>query len=192
MPEDVPISMFCGLPVMVAVEPIFDAIATASRYGTGRRRSAWARSTTNGASTRQIASLTRKADAMPDTRIIAPSNSTGRRAWPATHLVAIAKIPTGADLQPPASCRAAGSAYRGQLPCRHPATRSHRTQASGHRRPRQSQHGRSKGRERGRWPGRGSWRRRWLRRLSDAAAHPVAAAREGPGQRKSSAPPGRR
>ena len=32
--------MFCGLPVIVAVEPTFEAIATANRYGTGLRSSA--------------------------------------------------------------------------------------------------------------------------------------------------------
>jgi hypothetical protein len=40
MCEKLPIIMFCGLPVMVAVDPTFDAIATASKYGTGRRPSA--------------------------------------------------------------------------------------------------------------------------------------------------------
>jgi hypothetical protein len=29
--EKLPIIMFCGLPVIVAVDPMFDAIATASR-----------------------------------------------------------------------------------------------------------------------------------------------------------------
>ncbi len=29
--EKLPIIMFCGLPVMVATEPMFDAMATASR-----------------------------------------------------------------------------------------------------------------------------------------------------------------
>ena len=41
--------MFCGLPVIVAVEPTFDAIATASRYGTGLRLSASVNSSTSGA-----------------------------------------------------------------------------------------------------------------------------------------------
>src|SRR5207237_9034728 len=31
IPENDPISMFCGLPVIVATLPIFDAVATASR-----------------------------------------------------------------------------------------------------------------------------------------------------------------
>ena len=31
MPDRLPISMFCGLPVMAAVLPMFDAVASASR-----------------------------------------------------------------------------------------------------------------------------------------------------------------
>ncbi len=31
IPEDEPMSMFCGLPVMVATEPMFAAVASASR-----------------------------------------------------------------------------------------------------------------------------------------------------------------
>ena len=39
MPENDPISMFCGFPVIVATLPIFDAVATANRYGKGSSRS---------------------------------------------------------------------------------------------------------------------------------------------------------
>ena len=31
MPDSEPISMFCGLPVIVAALPMFDAVATATR-----------------------------------------------------------------------------------------------------------------------------------------------------------------
>ena len=68
--------MFCGLPVKVAALPAFEAIATARRYGTGLRRKAPATSMTRGAITRQIASLTRKAEKNPVTMTIA-AKSTG-------------------------------------------------------------------------------------------------------------------
>ena len=57
--------MFCGLPVMVAALPIFDAVATASRYGTGFRRNVSVISRTSGVSTRHIVSLTKKAENNP-------------------------------------------------------------------------------------------------------------------------------
>ncbi len=59
--------MFCGLPVIVAALPMFDAVASASRYGSGRCRRAHATSSTIGVNTRQIVSLTKSADSTPDT-----------------------------------------------------------------------------------------------------------------------------
>ena len=85
--------MFCGLPVIVAVEPTFDAIATASRYGTGLRPRASVSSITSGAMTRQIASFTRKAENTPDSATIAASNTTGRWMWRATQAFTKAKKP---------------------------------------------------------------------------------------------------
>ncbi len=65
MAENEPIRMFCGLPVIVAVLPMFDAVATASRYGTGLtpiRRVAF---NANGTMTRQMMSLTKNAESSP-------------------------------------------------------------------------------------------------------------------------------
>ena len=91
--EKLPIMMFCGLPVIVAVEPMFDAIATASRYGTGLRRIAAYSSSTSGASTRQIASLTRNAEKTPE--VATTAHSKRKAAWRAsnTQALAIAKKP---------------------------------------------------------------------------------------------------
>ena len=65
MPDSEPISMFCGLPVIVAALPIFDAVATAITYGTGGSLSRRAMCTTNGVITRQTMSLTRNAESSP-------------------------------------------------------------------------------------------------------------------------------
>ena len=54
--------MFCGLPVIVAMLPTLEAIGIASRYGIGSRFSRLTRSSTSGVMTRQIVSLTRKAE----------------------------------------------------------------------------------------------------------------------------------
>ena len=69
--------MFCGLPVIVAVLPTLEAIATPSRYGTGSRRSRRAMSTTSGVITRQIASLSRNAENTPELTITAASSCSG-------------------------------------------------------------------------------------------------------------------
>ena len=37
IPDNEPISMFCGFPVIVATLPMFDAVATAMTYGIGRQ-----------------------------------------------------------------------------------------------------------------------------------------------------------
>ena len=69
MPEKDPIRMFCGLPVIVAVLPTFDAVATARRYGTGLtpiRRVAFS---TKGTMTRQMMSLTKNAESNPIRKI---------------------------------------------------------------------------------------------------------------------------
>ena len=85
--------MFCGLPVIVAVEPTFDAIATASRYGSGLRPIARDSSSTSGASIRQMASFTRKAEKMPEVATTAHSRIKGRLARSNTQALAIAKKP---------------------------------------------------------------------------------------------------
>ena len=72
-----PIIMFCGLPVMVATLPMFDAMATASRYGTGLRPSRRVISSTSGVSTRHMVSLTKNAEKTPATSTM-PESSTQR------------------------------------------------------------------------------------------------------------------
>ncbi len=57
--------MFCGLPVIVATLPMFDAVATAITYGSTGRRRRRARWIANGVITRQTTSLTRNADSSP-------------------------------------------------------------------------------------------------------------------------------
>ena len=65
MTDSDPISMFCGLPVIVATLPMFDAVATAIRYGTGGSWRSRAMCRTNGVIVRHTMSLTRNADSSP-------------------------------------------------------------------------------------------------------------------------------
>jgi hypothetical protein len=69
MRDSDPISMFCGLPVIVATLPMFDAVATAMTYGTAGTLSRCAICTTNGVMTRQTMSLTRNAESTPVVKI---------------------------------------------------------------------------------------------------------------------------
>lgn len=69
--------MFCGLPVMVPVEPMFAAVASPIRCGTGSNRSRRAKCSTRGVSVRHTMSLMRKADSMPDSRIVTASKPSG-------------------------------------------------------------------------------------------------------------------
>ena len=93
MREKLPIIMFCGFPVMVATLPILAAMATASRYGTGLRRSLPVISTTRGVRTRHMVSLTKKAEKMPATRTIPINRGRGRWAWRTTQALTTAKNP---------------------------------------------------------------------------------------------------
>src|SRR5579883_3073208 len=93
MREKLPIRIFCGLPVIVAVLPIFEAMAIASRYGAGLRLSRETSSRTSGVSTRQIASLTRKAEKKPEVAMTAKSSSSGWRARVTTQLLTRRKKP---------------------------------------------------------------------------------------------------
>jgi len=61
--------MFCGLPVIVAVLPILDAVATARRYGTGLTPMRRVAVSTKGTITRQMMSLTKNAESNPLRRI---------------------------------------------------------------------------------------------------------------------------
>src|ERR1700732_3878680 len=69
--------MFCGLPVIVAVLPALEAIGIAKRYGAGLRLRRVTRSSTSGVMTKQIVSLTRKADNAPAISTIAISKTSG-------------------------------------------------------------------------------------------------------------------
>ncbi len=85
--------MFCGLPVIVAAPPTFEAVATASRYGTGSRRRRRARPRTSGVSTRHTVSFTRKADPTPAASVTTTSRASGRRTRAPTHAAARSKAP---------------------------------------------------------------------------------------------------
>ena len=57
--------MFCGFPVIVATLPMFEAVATARRYGTGGRLICRVAASTNGTITRQMTSFTKNAERTP-------------------------------------------------------------------------------------------------------------------------------
>ena len=70
-------SMFCGLPVIVATLPMFDAVASASRYGTARWPRDSATSIRIGVNTRQIVSFTKSADSTPVVNTTVTSSTAG-------------------------------------------------------------------------------------------------------------------
>ena len=81
-------SMFWGLPVMVATLPILDEVATASRNGKAGSRSLWVRVRTKGTITRHTMSFTKKAESTPQVRMTAGSSISGltcRRTSSAFH-----------------------------------------------------------------------------------------------------------
>ena len=65
--------MFCGLPVIVATEPMFEAVARPTRYGIGGRFSRWQRWSTSGVKATQTTSLTRNAERTPERAIVTAS-----------------------------------------------------------------------------------------------------------------------
>ncbi len=75
-------SMFCGLPVMVAVPPMLEAMASAKRKGTGFRPLARQWAMRRGVSTSTTASLTRKALATPVNATTTTSNCRADWARP--------------------------------------------------------------------------------------------------------------
>jgi len=64
IPLEMPISMFCGLPVTVIALPTFDAKASPRRYGAGRNSSDRSVITSTGVKTRQMVSLMKSAERM--------------------------------------------------------------------------------------------------------------------------------
>ena len=69
IPDSEPISMFCGLPVIVAVLPMFDAVATATTYGIGGSPRRRAMRSASGVITRHTMSFTRNAEKRPLVKI---------------------------------------------------------------------------------------------------------------------------
>ncbi len=69
--------MFCGLPVIVATEPMFEAVARPTRYGIGGRFRRWQRWSTSGVNATQTTSLTRNAESTPEMAIVTASSVNG-------------------------------------------------------------------------------------------------------------------
>ena len=85
--------MFCGLPVIVATEPIFEAVARPTRYGIGGRFRRWQRWSTSGVNATQTTSLTRNAERTPEMAIVTARRLSGPENRAATCSVASAKKP---------------------------------------------------------------------------------------------------
>lgn len=72
--------MFCGLPLKLTTPPTFDALASASRYGSAGRRASTTTAMTSGVSTTHTVSLTSSADSAPATTTSPNSNVRAERA----------------------------------------------------------------------------------------------------------------
>ena len=97
MPDAVPMIMFCGLPVRVAAEPMFEAVARAMRYGSGLRRAPWAICTTSGVNIRQMVSFRNNALSSPARPISTANKMRGERA--------VFNSPRPASWKNPAICK---------------------------------------------------------------------------------------
>src|SRR5215813_422292 len=93
MPEKLPTSMFCGLPVKVATLPTFAAVTRAIRYGTGGNTSWRVASSTTGASTRHTTSFTKNADRTPEATTTAASSVRGVLARRSAQVITRRKNP---------------------------------------------------------------------------------------------------
>jgi hypothetical protein len=78
---------------MVAALPMFDAVASASRYGSGGSRLACTTPTTIGVKIKQIVSLTNSADSTPAAATRVTSRTFGPLALRASHPAAAARPP---------------------------------------------------------------------------------------------------
>ena len=80
--------MFCGLPVMVPVEPTLAAVARPIRWGIGSNFIRRARCKTSGVSATQTTSLMRNAESRPERTMVTASRPFGvamrRKATPTT------------------------------------------------------------------------------------------------------------
>jgi len=70
IPEKIPISIFCGLPTMVAAEPTFADVANPITYGIGFRFKAITISKTIGVNISTIVSFKNKPDKIPEEKTI--------------------------------------------------------------------------------------------------------------------------
>jgi len=77
MPERIAMNAFCGLPTSVATLPMFAAIATATRYGTGFTRSARVLRTTTGVTSSAIVSFRTSAER----KAVAIMSHARKEAW---------------------------------------------------------------------------------------------------------------
>jgi len=77
MLENEPINMFWGFPVMLATLPIFEAVATASRYGSGLNPNLRVIFKTNGTITRHTMSFTKSAESTPEVKTTAGNSRDG-------------------------------------------------------------------------------------------------------------------
>src|SRR4051794_41955411 len=93
MPEKDPISMFCGLPVMVATLPMFELVATASKYGSGGRFIRLVMLSTKGTMTRHTMSFTKNAERIPQVKITAGKRDCGGSPFMTTFPVHPEKTP---------------------------------------------------------------------------------------------------
>ncbi len=75
-----PIIMFCGFPVRVMALPILEAVHRAIKKGTGLRRALFRVLRISGVMTRQIVSLTKKAERKPLVKISPHKSPRGRFA----------------------------------------------------------------------------------------------------------------
>ena len=69
--------MFCGLPVMVPVEPTFAAVAKSIRWGIGSNFIRRARCNTSGVIATQTTSFMRNAESTPERAIVTASRPFG-------------------------------------------------------------------------------------------------------------------
>ena len=77
-----PISMFCGLPISVAAEPMLLAQASPMRYGMGFRRARSTVTARTGVKARQTISFTNTAESEPLTSISSSRKRLGRAVSP--------------------------------------------------------------------------------------------------------------
>ena len=149
--------MFCGLPVIVATDPTFEAVARPTRYGIGGRFSRWQRCKhqRRQGDADHVVDQERRENARQSDRHAQQRKRPGkpggdpfrRQCEEARH---------AQDTTPRPSCRREAQSFRSRRPWRLLASRARRSRAWRPLRPGRSPRGRSASREpcRGRAPGR--------------------------------------